>query len=504
MQFSVSLFCLLFSFSFATALGITDVDVEIPVVRLHNGVHLPLVGVGVGNLAHELIRDVVGSALQSDCRLIDTARASRNDHLVAEAIESGMNDVAHPIVAGTHLIGRTSKGDTHLPVDAVHVVTKVWYTHLGYDRTVLSVLESLSDLAATASGSTIKIRVHVLLHWSRCHDNISWTDCEGEEEALPAYVKEAGPPPHLNKETSWKESWKALEDLYTKHHDNGERVSIESIGVSNFNLTEMQELLGILEALEDLYTKHHDNGERVSIESIGVSNFNLTDMQELLHISRIMPHVMQGNVWDVVHDPHLMNFLEENNIVFQAFNVMNGVIAQKRKAFNAFLLLIRICEELEQTMQEGTTVLPSMLVLAWLVQRDISIIPRASSSDHQMDNSNSAIMSVPILSEEQQNRIESAVSALLLGEDLPSEDPHDSVLVTFVNALTHGSIDIFWSAPDTGVESPVLEEVSPGESFELNTHPGHVFVAYDQERKVRRQFLIEADYGGHEHFSVEL
>jgi len=465
MQFSVSLFCLLFSFSFATALGITDVDVEIPVVRLHNGVHLPLVGVGVGNLAHELIRDVVGSALQSDCRLIDTARASRNDHLVAEAIESGMNDVAHPIVAGTHLIGRTSKGDTHLPVDAVHVVTKVWYTHLGYDRTVLSVLESLSDLAATASGSTIKIRVHVLLHWSRCHDNISWTDCEGEEEALPAYVKEAGPPPHLNKETSWKESWKALEDLYTKHHDNG---------------------------------------ERVSIESIGVSNFNLTDMQELLHISRIMPHVMQGNVWDVVHDPHLMNFLEENNIVFQAFNVMNGVIAQKRKAFNAFLLLIRICEELEQTMQEGTTVLPSMLVLAWLVQRDISIIPRASSSDHQMDNSNSAIMSVPILSEEQQNRIESAVSALLLGEDLPSENPHDSVLVTFVNALTHGSIDIFWAAPDTGVETPVLEEVSPGESIQLNTHPGHVFVAYDQEHKVRRQFRIEADYGGHEHFSVEL
>eukprot|EP00978_Attheya_sp_CCMP212_P027877 scaffold94607_cov56-Attheya_sp.AAC.3 len=465
-KFSVSLFCLLFSFSFATALlDITDVDVEIPVVRLHNGAHLPLVGIGVGNLAHEQIRDVVGSALQSDCRLIDTARASRNDHLVAEAIESGMNDVTHPIIEGTHLIGRTSKGDTHLPVDAVHVVTKVWYTHLGYDRTVLSVGESLSDLAATASGSTIKIRVHVLLHWSRCHDDISWTDCEGEEEGLPAYVKEAGPAPHLNKETSWKESWKALEDLYTKHHDNS---------------------------------------ERVSIESIGVSNFDLTDMEELLHISRIIPHVIQGNVWDVVHDPHLMKFLEENNIVFQAFNVMNGIIAQRRKAFNAFLRLIRICEELEQTMPEGRTVSPSMLVLAWLVQSDISIIPRASSSDHQMDNSNSAIMSVPILSEEQQKRIKSAVSALLRGEDLPSEKPHDSVLVTFVNALAHGSINIFWAAPDTGVETPVLEEVSPGESFQLNTHPGHVFVAYDQDRKVRRQFRIEADYGGHEHFSVEL
>merc|ERR1712071_284437 len=112
--------------------------------------------------------------------LIDTSRESRNEKLIANLLDS------------TGRIGNT------------HVITKVWYTHLGYERTKISVEESLKDLAPFKN-------VHVLLHWARCDERIEWMKCEAEENALPTYVKEAGPSPMLNpsgKNAAWKGSWR--------------------------------------------------------------------------------------------------------------------------------------------------------------------------------------------------------------------------------------------------------------------------------------------------------
>jgi len=74
-------------------------------------------------------------------------------------------------------------------------------------------------------------------------------ECEKEEGNLPEYVKDAGPPPHLDKTNAWKNSWRALEDMYMEHEErriNDTKNSIsggpylESIGVSNFELEDMK------------------------------------------------------------------------------------------------------------------------------------------------------------------------------------------------------------------------------------------------------------------------
>ena len=182
-------------------------DEHIPFTTLSNGEKLPLIGMGVGNLQHDSIVEMIQvGATNHGIRLVDTARASRNEHLVHQGIEQ--------------------VSDTH----EFHVITKVWYTHLGYNRTVLSVEESLEQLHAP------NIKLHVLLHWPRCRKDISWMDCEGEEERLPVQVKEAGPPPHLN-ENAFVESWRALEDLYKPNDE------IASIGVSNFDLDDFKTLM---------------------------------------------------------------------------------------------------------------------------------------------------------------------------------------------------------------------------------------------------------------------
>jgi len=308
------------------------------------------------------------------------------------------------------------------------------------------VRESLANLKAFQSGQYV--RVHILLHWPRCNNEISWMDCEGEEERLPQHVKDAGPPPHLDPENAWKGSWKAMEELYA-------------------------------------------DDELRQIESIGVSNFGHEDFKALIEECEIVPHIIQGNVWSLMFDPWLVNMVRENKVIFQAYNVMNGIVKRGDVAPNAYQLLRNIGEDLGPFTVAQT-------VLAWLVQQDVSVIPRASSLSHQDDNSPYWLSSVPTLSDEEKEEIERAVKALLKGEDVEAPD---SVLATVTNSLD-SAITIFF-VDEEGEEVLAHEDpVEPGDSIQLNTHPGHVFVAYNDDRSFEMVLEVDAEYGQRQHLEV--
>jgi diketogulonate reductase-like aldo/keto reductase len=197
--------------------GKTDED-DILWTTLSNGSKFPLVGFGVGNLQHELISDRIAKAISDETKtiMIDTAHASRNEGMVREGIAKGLK-------------GSTAK--------EIHVVTKVWYTHLGYERTKLSVKASLEALKHP------KIKVHILIHWPRCNDEIPWMNCLEEEHDLPDEVKKAGRPPHEYKKSAFLDSWAALEDIYLGKIKLGTGLpKVASIGVSNFALEDFKAL----------------------------------------------------------------------------------------------------------------------------------------------------------------------------------------------------------------------------------------------------------------------
>lgn len=417
---------------------------------LSNGRDIPLIGMGIGNLPSDRIDEVVSFNLQLGSRLVDTARASRNESMLSKAIDK-------------HFEGAADKMDGSED-NVVHVVTKVWYTHLGYERTKIAVGESLRDLTMNQNVDT---RVHILLHWPRCDDNIAWMNCEKEERRLPKYVQEAGPPPHLNKDTAWQDSWKALEDLYAEDRNNREA----------------------------------NMGRRPIIESIGISNFDWNDMVSLLDICRIKPLIYQGNVWKVFHDPRMMNLLNENNILFQAYNIMNGVHHRKSSAPNAFAVLSRIAAHLSRTRQElhddqrlETKVTEGMVIMAWLVQQGISVVPRASSNTHQVENSPSSIISLPRMSSEEIETVKNAMSALMKGEDV-------KVKAVFHNEFMR-SIQLHWMNQVTGEEVPVTDQVLPGVTLTIDSHPGHTFVAYCSMKKLRKEYEVTAEYGNSDHFFI--
>merc|ERR1712161_16620 len=87
-------------------------------------------------------------------------------------------------------------------------------THLGYERTKLAVRDILNNLKGLGDKKNV-IKVHILLHWPRCYDDVKWMNCEDEEKNLPDRIKNAGPAPHLDPDNAFIESWNALEEFYT-------------------------------------------------------------------------------------------------------------------------------------------------------------------------------------------------------------------------------------------------------------------------------------------------
>ena len=232
------------------------------------------------------------------------------------------------------------------------------------------------------------------------------------------------------------------------------------------------------------------------IASIGVSNFELGDMKRLLEHARIPPHIYQGNSWLVFHDPWLTDLLHEHNIFFQAYSVMNNIIARRRDAPTAYNILSGISREI-MAKERDTSITEATVVIAYFIHSNVGVIPRAASDAHQRENSPKVISkALTHLTPSHIKQLELAIPSLMKGEDV-----HTSV--SFLNALT-SPIQIHWLNPETNEEVLVSNTIHPGSVETHRSHPGHRFVAYDPDRSIKREFTVDAQYGEQQHFKIEL
>lgn len=422
---------------------IGGLDDDIPYIVMSNDIKMPLVGQGVGNLEMDKVESMVYQGIKNGhkVRLIDTSHKSRNEKLVSKGI-----------VAGVKKFKETDSVDEPIQV---HVVTKVWYTHLGYERTKLSVEESLLAFSEAIQDPNVDLRVHVLLHWPRCYQGVDWMDCEQEEEDLPDAVKKIGPPAYQNKD-AWKESWKALEDMYS-------------------------------------------SGDYPEIAGLGVANFKAVELKELMGMARVQPHLVQMNVWSLLNDPSLVNLCHVNHVNIQVFNVMNGVLGYIRAYPHAYHHLLMVTEQMQKKMGD-TEVSPSQLILKWLIQFGISVIPRTSSYDRLKENSAVSLQAIPDFTVEQEEIIAQVMEAALSGQDMP-EDAH--VKVTFYAENT--DMALFFEPGPTEEDEIMIALIRKGQSFEETTHPRHHFRLYSAtDPFVHHDHIVEGKYGEHHHVRVEL
>jgi diketogulonate reductase-like aldo/keto reductase len=420
----------------------------IPTATLANGVQIPLVGLGVGNMLAEVIPAMVSHAVRQNkkTQLIDTSSVSNNEHLVAKGI-----------VEGAEIVAKTS-GDEGKKLE-VHVITKVWYTHLGYERTMLAVNASIEKLKDALEHPNVDLQVHVMIHWPRCFDAIPWMNCEQEENDLPPEVQQVGPPPHLDKVNAWKGSWKALEKLY--------------------------------------------KDKSSPVASIGVSNFHLKELEALSGMASVKPHMVETNMWSLLYDPLMVDYCHKNNIHLTAFHLMEGILRKAEDAAFAYHHLLTVANDLTKTMQTSGA-LPAdqeltapQVVLAWLVQHSISVIPRTTNLKHLIENSAESLSKIPSLSDDQVQTVATSVEALISGDDLDED--------AFVKLTFHAKskdIYLYWHDEEFGGEIQVAL-IEKGKTFEESSHPGHTFRVYDSEDKSNFElYTVDGRYGDHNH--VEL
>ena len=171
-----------------TTSSLDDNDlVEGPKVTLHNGIEMPLIGLGG---ASGVRRKHVQEALRTGYRLVDTAQAYR----------WGYHEDEVGVALADFLENEGKNYD-------VFVQTKIDPEELGYDSTIRAVYQSIERLNGHLDS--------VLIHKPRCWDGA----CRKEPEG------------------TWQESWKALEDLY----DQG---VVKAIGICDVDNNLLDELLG--------------------------------------------------------------------------------------------------------------------------------------------------------------------------------------------------------------------------------------------------------------------
>jgi diketogulonate reductase-like aldo/keto reductase len=434
---------------FQRMLGKKSVDTDdIPKATLSNGMKFPLVGIGVCNMVPEVIPAIVAHALRDDkkTRLVDTSSVSQNEHLVAKGI-----------VDAADMFAKSGSDKVE-----IHVITKVWYTHLGYERTMVAVQQTLENLKPALDHPNVDLKLHVLIHWPRCYDTIPWMHCEAEENHLPDSIKSLAPPPHTDKVNAWKGSWKALETLYK------------------------------------------DDNSVVS--SIGVSNFHVKELEELTKMASVKPHIIEANIWSFLYDPLLVSFAHRHNIHLVAFQVMDGVLSNPRRTPFGFHHLLAVCNELSKTMQakglltKDQEITAPQGLLAWLTQHAVSVVPRTTDLQHLQENSAVDIGKIPSMTEKQAQTVAYAVEALMSGEDMEDDA---AIRVTFY-AKTK-DLHLWWRDDEDDVEI-MIATIKKGEKFDEKSHPGHKFKIYDHEDKEQSSsvelFQVSGRYGDHHHVAL--
>jgi len=413
-------------------------DHGVLLARLANNHSIPLVGIGVGNSPHAFVGTLVAEAIQDSkkTRLIDTSSKGDNEELVVQGIMHGIE---------------LMKNDIEKNKIQIHVVSKVWYTHLGYSRTKLAVEKTIANFKDVIDSKDVDFKLHLLLHWPRCDDSVSWMDCDMEELALPEHIRSAGPNPATDPDNAWKESWQVLEDMY----------------------------------LSDLYP----------IASIGVSNCHLQDLTDMHTFARIPPLIIQVNLWSLLYDARLVDYCHQQNIHVQVFNTLYGTLIKPEVAPRAFHHVQKIAYEISDHVQAEVT--PSQVLLTWLIQHGVSVIPRTSKLLRLEGNSAVALSRLPVLTDMQVETIAHAVEAYLSGDDL-EQDIH--VSVSFY-AVEH-DLMVYW-INQNGVEVR-LAYVKQGEIFNETTYPNHVFRTYDASNRdiPYKEHRIHANFGGEEILTV--
>lgn len=235
-----------------------------PYATLSNGIQMPLLGLGVYDMYNKEAEQAVADALEIGYRLIDTAALYQNEKEIGNAV-------------------RTSS----VARNEIFVTTKVGNGDQGYDSTLKAFDVSLRKLHMDYVDL-------YLVHW-------------------PIKGKR-------------KETWKALEKLYTEKR----------------------------------------------VRAIGVANYLIPFLEELSTYATIAPVLDQLELTPWLFQPDLVDYCKQRNIQLQSYSPIT-----RGKKLNDQRLL-QLCDKYGKTAAQ--------IVLRWNIEHGISTIPKSSRKIRLQEN----------------------------------------------------------------------------------------------------------------------
>eukprot|EP00775_Hariotina_reticulata_P008779 gene8779-8957_t len=118
------------------------------------------------------------------------------------------------------------------------------------------------------------------------------------------------------------------------------------------------------------------------VHSIGVSNFGLSEMQELLKLARVKPAVLEMRSDPFAVNHHLISFCIEHNITFIGYSTLGTQWINSPASINPVLTSALLQDVAAR--HPGKSIV--QIVLRWALQRGQVVIPRSSSTEHITHN----------------------------------------------------------------------------------------------------------------------
>lgn len=210
------------------------------------------------------------------------------------------------------------------------VLTKIHPRSFGLPALKNSLIQSETRLRKLGTPENEKQLDAVLLHAPYCHGN-AWK-CDRHEERH-----------------TWQNAWQALQDFKFQRDSNFD-ISIRWIGVSNFDVGLLHEIVRIGERQQD-----HREASR----------------------PKFLPDLVQ-NWMDPFHqDAEVRAFCREHGIKYMAYSSFGTQWGGSQPASNPVFSSL----ELQQLAFEHSTTVAN-IVLAWLYQLNATALPRSVSPEH--------------------------------------------------------------------------------------------------------------------------
>jgi diketogulonate reductase-like aldo/keto reductase len=117
--------------------------------------------------------------------------------------------------------------------------------------------------------------------------------------------------------------------------------------------------------------------------SIGVSNFNQSQIDEILKIARIKPSVNQIELHPFLNQHEMREYCAKQNIIITSYSPLSNLKRENERDEDASALYNPVIQEIAKSKHKTT----AQVIIRWHLQNGLVVIPKTVTPERLIENS---------------------------------------------------------------------------------------------------------------------